>query len=76
MKVKAAANTTAHASYLERTEGAQRACQMTGLQIPERSSAAVKKYPQSPITIIIVIAIIIIIILLVPVPLYRLFCKN
>lgn len=75
IKVKAAANTTAHASYLERTEGAQRACQMTGLQIPERSSAAVKKYPQSPI-IIIVIAIIIIIILLIPVPLYRLFCKN
>lgn len=49
-------------------EGAQRACQTTGLQLPERSSAAVRKYPQSPIIIIVIaiITIIIIIILLIP----------
>lgn len=54
IKVKAAGNKPAHASYLEPTEGAQRAWQMAGLKIPERSSAAASKCAQSPIIAIVI----------------------
>lgn len=71
IKVKAAAK-TAHASYLEPAQGAQRACQMTVLLFPERSSAAAKKSAQSPIIVVIVFFFLN---LFLP-ALYRLFSKN
>lgn len=74
VKVKAATNTSAHASYLDRTEAAQRACLMPGLQVPERSSAAVKKTRLPPLLLLLSLLLLLFYSFLVP--LYRLFRKN